>query len=59
MGLIEINFAREMKFIQMMEEAEAAKKRRTGGSEKRKKTRNQPNDVGSPCFCIGVANMMT
>ena len=58
MGLIERNFAREMKFIQMMEEAEAPeKRRRTGGSKK--KTRNQANDVGSPCFCIGVANMMT
>ena len=42
MGLIEINFAREMKFIQMMEEAEAAKKRRTGGSEKRKKLETNP-----------------
>ena len=35
MGVIERNFAREMKFIQMMEEAEAAeKRRRTGSSEK-------------------------
>ena len=43
MGLIEINFAREMKFIQMMEEAEAAKKRRrTGGREKRKKLETNP-----------------
>ena len=53
MGLIERNFAREMKFIQMMEEAEAAeKRRRTGGSEKKKKTRNQSNDVESPCFVL-------
>ena len=36
MGLIERNFAREMKFIQMMTEAQAAeKRRRTGGSGKK------------------------
>ena len=49
MGLIEINFAREMKFIQMMEEAEAAKKRRrTGGSEKRKKLETNPMMLDHP-----------
>ena len=40
MGLIEIHFAREMKFIQMMEEAEAPeKRRRTGGSKKKLETK--------------------
>ena len=43
MGLIERNFAREMKFIQMMEEAEAPeKRRRTGGREKKQKLETNP-----------------
>ena len=42
MGLIERNFAREMKFIQMMEEAEAPEKRRSTGGSKKKKLETKP-----------------
>ena len=53
MGLIERNFAREMKFIQMMKEAEAAKKRRRmGGSEKRKKLETNPMMLGHLVFVL-------